>query len=824
MAPSSKRKSGPLGSSENAKRARKPPVPLPSEVIEIDDSDDEDDFGAVLAHIKQQEENERRIQKSHNAAGPSNAIVIDDVEGDEAMAHRLAREWVIARQAQSFDIEIVELKKPSFPSAGRATVTKEPPKPRRRARSPNPVETKPPDQRLSEFRDLFTGTRDCSKCGKPVVSPRGFVMFKGDATPPPSLTALLHAPCSSCCTNHCRGCFTPLTCTMSCKGHSKTKICAAINCCAAGRAIAIFETLGGFDRQIIGEQATSESRAQAAIGKAKSNHATVGPGGTGYGTGSGYYGGRGRGLSSSAPQRNTRAEGLAKHWEEIVVRALTTLTDLLPSPYSDDVKEYDLVPHSCIGLLISLSKLPDLLASLLRNDSVMDWIARSKTYHAMLTLLRRMADCELTVKVLLERRWEMTKTPGLQIWMWNEGEVEFQKEQDSPDQPPLYDYFKKLIKQSETFMATASHMMDTEANGGDADSQETTAQAVSLCGDVIAAGGDIERVVSVLGIAPSPGEQDGFDNGKGKAREDPLRSLDRIYAEACERLAFKHISLAQPEDQKGKRTGLVYANFTYSQNLTQTQSSTRNPKSHFRLASELAVMATSLPPGVWVRVDEVRNDAIKIMIAGPEGTPYAGGLFEFDCFMPLEYPNTPPLVNLRTTGGGTVRFNPNLYNCGKVCLSLLGTWAGRPEEQWSTKSTLLQVIISIQSMILVDAPYFNEPGYGKANLKAPASIAYNRDVSLNTVRWAIVEWLQDEHLNGIWGEVIRSHFGIKKAYIRDKILEWAAVDFRMQAYSSASSGHNQYHMAGSTIGGAHINSFKGDLIKEYDLRMTRLDS
>ena len=67
----------------------------------------------------------------------------------------------------------------------------------------------------------------------------------------------------------------------------------------------------------------------------------------------------------------------------------------------------------------------------------------------------------------------------------------------------------------------------------------------------------------------------------------------------------------------------------------------------------------------------------KIMIAGPTGTPYAGGLFEFDCFIPLEYPHKPPLMHLRTTGGGSVRFNPNLYNCGKVCLSLLGTWPGR---------------------------------------------------------------------------------------------------------------------------------------------------
>jgi len=49
-----------------------------------------------------------------------------------------------------------------------------------------------------------------------------------------------------------------------------------------------------------------------------------------------------------------------------------------------------------------------------------------------------------------------------------------------------------------------------------------------------------------------------------------------------------------------------------------------------------------------------------------------------------------------TTGKGTVRFNPNLYNCGKVCLSLLGTWRGGPNEKWNEKtSTLLQVIIFI---------------------------------------------------------------------------------------------------------------------------------
>lgn len=38
-----------------------------------------------------------------------------------------------------------------------------------------------------------------------------------------------------------------------------------------------------------------------------------------------------------------------------------------------------------------------------------------------------------------------------------------------------------------------------------------------------------------------------------------------------------------------------------------------------------------------------------------------------------------------------------IYRCGKVCLSLLGTWEGQRGEQWNVKtSTLLQV--NIQSI------------------------------------------------------------------------------------------------------------------------------
>ena len=132
-----------------------------------------------------------------------------------------------------------------------------------------------------------------------------------------------------------------------------------------------------------------------------------------------------------------------------------------------------------------------------------------------------------------------------------------------------------------------------------------------------------------------------------------------------------------------------------------------------RIAKEMATLSKSLPiyyaSAIFLRPDEDRMDIMKCAIIGPEGTPYANGLFEFDIQFPLRYPQVPPKVLLKTTNSGTVRFNPNLYACGKVCLSLLGTWSGPGWDPLG--STLLQVLVSIQSLIFVSNPYFNEPGF-----------------------------------------------------------------------------------------------------------------
>lgn len=77
----------------------------------------------------------------------------------------------------------------------------------------------------------------------------------------------------------------------------------------------------------------------------------------------------------------------------------------------------------------------------------------------------------------------------------------------------------------------------------------------------------------------------------------------------------------------------------------------------------------------------------------------------------------------------------------QVCLSLLGTWHGTDASQkWdSQNSSLFQILLSIQGMILISDPYFNEPNVERMRGQAEgtkASNGYNAEIHLNNIRSA----------------------------------------------------------------------------------------
>ena len=119
------------------------------------------------------------------------------------------------------------------------------------------------------------------------------------------------------------------------------------------------------------------------------------------------------------------------------------------------------------------------------------------------------------------------------------------------------------------------------------------------------------------------------------------------------------------------------------------------------------------------------------MIIGPSDTPYFGGYYFFELTYPTDYPHSPPKVKY-CTNANKIRFNPNLYTCGKVCISLLNTWKG---DQWTSCQTISTVLLTLCTL-LCDNPLLNEPGITINSLDL---IPYNEIIQFSNLDIAICD-------------------------------------------------------------------------------------
>ncbi|KAK2382954.1 putative ubiquitin-conjugating enzyme E2 [Trifolium repens] len=154
-----------------------------------------------------------------------------------------------------------------------------------------------------------------------------------------------------------------------------------------------------------------------------------------------------------------------------------------------------------------------------------------------------------------------------------------------------------------------------------------------------------------------------------------------------------------------------------------------------KVQQEWIILEKNLPDSIYVRAFEERMDLMRAAIVGASGTPYHDGLFFFDICFPPEYPNEPPMVHYNSGG---LRLNPNLYESGRICLSLLNTWTGADSEVWNPgTSTILQVLLSLQALVLNEKPYFNEAGYDQQIGRVEGeknSVSYNENAFLVTTK------------------------------------------------------------------------------------------
>lgn len=169
--------------------------------------------------------------------------------------------------------------------------------------------------------------------------------------------------------------------------------------------------------------------------------------------------------------------------------------------------------------------------------------------------------------------------------------------------------------------------------------------------------------------------------------------------------------------------------------------------------------------GIYYMHDD--EDILKgyALIVGPSDTPYFGGFYFFEIKYPTNYPHSPPHV-IYCTNGENIRFNPNLYTNGKVCVSILNTWRG---EQWTSCQTISTLLLTLCTLLCKD-PLLNEPGVTKNHSDF---INYEKIIEYKNIDIAILKILNKTV--GIYPEQFNFFYPIVKEHFvkhNDAIIQY----------------------------------------------------
>lgn len=117
--------------------------------------------------------------------------------------------------------------------------------------------------------------------------------------------------------------------------------------------------------------------------------------------------------------------------------------------------------------------------------------------------------------------------------------------------------------------------------------------------------------------------------------------------------------------------------------------------SNTRIQKETQRLIAEPVEGVNATPYEDNMRYFNVLIAGPMDSPYEGGVFKLELFLPAEYPMGAPKVRFLTK-----IYHPNIDRLGRICLDIL-------KDKWSPALQIRTVLLSIQG--LLSAPNPDDP-------------------------------------------------------------------------------------------------------------------
>lgn len=97
-------------------------------------------------------------------------------------------------------------------------------------------------------------------------------------------------------------------------------------------------------------------------------------------------------------------------------------------------------------------------------------------------------------------------------------------------------------------------------------------------------------------------------------------------------------------------------------------------------------------PGITAVPHQSNLRYFAVSIDGPADTPFAGGVFRLELFLPDGYPMEAPKVRFLTK-----IYHPNIDRLGRICLDVL-------KDKWSPALQIRHVLLSIQQLMTSPNP------------------------------------------------------------------------------------------------------------------------